>query len=124
MKIFFKIIIVGIFLVGFGESRANTLFESLQSAYSSNSNLNAESASMRASKEEKKEAVSEFLPSITLSGDQSSATSSNRVNQSGVSLSDTNLDTESKHKHVDAYKEQHFVEMKLKISKRILKKSC
>ena len=68
MKIFLKIIIVGIFLVGFGESRANTLFESLQSAYLNNSKLNAERASMRASKEEKREAVSEFLPSVTISG--------------------------------------------------------
>ena len=35
------------------------------------------------------------MPSITLTGDQSSVTSKNRVNQSGNSLSDTNLDTET-----------------------------
>ena len=39
---------------------------------------------------------SEFLPSITISGDQTSTTSTNRTNQSGSSLSDTNLDSESK----------------------------
>ena len=52
----------------FNETKANTLFESLNSAYLNNSKLNAERASMRASKEEKKEALSEFLPSITISG--------------------------------------------------------
>ena len=39
---------------------------------------------------------SEFLPSITLSSDQTSTTSTNRTNQSGASLSDSNLDSESK----------------------------
>ena len=68
MKIFFKIIIIGIFFLGFDESKANTLFESLQSAYLNNSKLNAERASMRASREEKREAISEFLPSVTISG--------------------------------------------------------
>ena len=68
MKIFFKVIIIGIFFLGFDESKANTLFESLQSAYLNNSKLNAERASMRASREEKREAISEFLPSVTISG--------------------------------------------------------
>jgi len=68
MKNFFKIILTGIFIFGFNESKANTLLESLQSAYLNNSKLNAERASMRASKEEKREAVSEFLPSVTVSG--------------------------------------------------------
>ena len=36
------------------------------------------------------------MPSITLSGDQSSSTSTNRTNQSGTSLADTNLDSENK----------------------------
>ena len=72
MKLFFKIILIGIFFIGFGESKANTLLESLQSAYLNNSKLNAERANMRASKEEKREAVSEFLPSVTISGYRSS----------------------------------------------------
>ena len=38
---------------------------------------------------------SEFLPSISLSGDQSSSQSTNKTNQSGSNLSDTNLDTET-----------------------------
>ena len=68
MKYFFKIILIIAFVLFFNETKANTLFESLNSAYLNNSKLNAERASMRASKEEKKEALSEFLPSITISG--------------------------------------------------------
>jgi len=68
MRIFFKILLIGIFFIGIEESKANTLLESLQSAYLNNSKLNAERASMRASREEKREAVSEFLPSVTVSG--------------------------------------------------------
>ena len=68
MKYFFKIILILIFTLSFSESKANTLLESLQSAYLNNSKLNAERANMRASREEKREAVSEFLPSVTISG--------------------------------------------------------
>ena len=68
MKHLFKIILILVFTFNFNELRANTLFESLNSAYLNNPKLNAERASMRASKEEKREAVSEFLPSITISG--------------------------------------------------------
>ena len=68
MKYFFKIILVVTFTFVFNESKANTLLESLQSAYLNNSKLNAERANMRASVEEKRESYSEFLPSITISG--------------------------------------------------------
>ena len=68
MKYFFKIILILIFTLSFSESKANTLLESLQSAYLNNSKLNAERANMRASREEKREAVSEFLPTVTISG--------------------------------------------------------
>ena len=68
MKYFFKIVLIVTFTLGFNESRANTLFDSLNSAYLNNLKLNAERAYMRASKEEKREAVSEFLPSVTISG--------------------------------------------------------
>ena len=68
MKFLFKIILIIIFTIGIGESRANTLFDSLNSAYLNNPKLNAERANMRASREEKRESVSEFLPSITISG--------------------------------------------------------
>jgi len=68
MKYFLKVVLVVTFTLGFNESRANTLFDSLNSAYLNNFKLNAERANMRASKEEKRESVSEFLPSVTISG--------------------------------------------------------
>ena len=72
MKYFFKITLIIIFVVSFSESKADTLLKSLQSAYLNNSKLNAERANMRASREEKREAVSEFLPNVTISGYKSS----------------------------------------------------
>ena len=81
MRIFFKILLIGIFVIGFSESKANTLLESLQSAYLNNSKLNAERASMRASREEKREAVSEFLPSITVSGYDSEIENTNPIGE-------------------------------------------
>ena len=66
MKYFFKIILIATFALTFNESKANTLFDSLNSAYLNNPKLNAERANMRASKEEKRESISEFLPSITI----------------------------------------------------------
>ena len=68
MKYFLKIFLITFITLGLSEARANTLFDSLNSAYLNNFKLNAERASMRASNEEKKEAFSEFLPSITVSG--------------------------------------------------------
>ena len=68
MKNFFKITFIAIFILGFNESKANTLFDSLNLAYLNNPKLNAERAKMRASKEEMRESISEFLPSVTISG--------------------------------------------------------
>ena len=62
-----------IFVFGLNESKADTLLQSLKSAYLKNSKLNAERASMRASKEEKRAAVSEFLPSVTISANPNPA---------------------------------------------------
>ena len=68
MKYFFKILLVLIFVFGFSESKANSLFDSLNLAYLNNPKLNAERANMRAAIEEKRESFSEFLPSVTISG--------------------------------------------------------
>ena len=68
MKFLPKIILIVIFTLGISESRANTLFDSLNLAYLNNPKLNAERASMRATREEKRESVSEFLPNVTISG--------------------------------------------------------
>ena len=68
MKHIFKIFLIIIFVLNIKESKANTLLDSLNLAYLKNPKLNAERANMRASKEEKRESVSEFLPSVTISG--------------------------------------------------------
>ncbi len=86
MKFFVRAIFILILTTEFNRAEANTLLNSLQSAYLNNSKLNAERASMRASKEEKKEAVSEFLPSVTISGYNSSQDSFNS------NLDDVNID--------------------------------
>ena len=68
MKFLFKNLLILLCFLTFDEVNANTLLQSLESAYLNNPKLNAERASMRASKEEKREAVSEFLPSVIISG--------------------------------------------------------
>ena len=68
MKFLSKIILIVIFTLGISESRANTLVDSLNSAYLNNPKLNAERANKRASMEEQRGSYSEFLPSITISG--------------------------------------------------------
>ena len=68
MKYLFKILVIFIFIFGHNESEANTLFDSLNLAYLNNPKLNAERANMRATREEKRESISEFLPSVTISG--------------------------------------------------------
>jgi outer membrane protein len=68
----------------------------IEKALKNNLQLNAERKSLESAKQSKNISRSEFLPSITLSGDQSSSTSTNRKNQSGASLADTNLDSETK----------------------------
>ena len=67
MKHLIKIVLVTVLVFTSYESKANTLFDSLNLAYLNNPKLNAERANMRASKEEKREAIGELLPSITIS---------------------------------------------------------
>ena len=67
----------------------------VKKAIESNLELNAERKNFESAKQSRNIAKSEFLPSITISNDQTSTTSSNRTNQSGSSLADTNLDSES-----------------------------
>ncbi len=68
----------------------------LNKALENNLQLNAERKSLEATKQNKIISRSEFLPSITISGNQTSTTSTNRTNQSGTNLSDTNIDSENK----------------------------
>jgi outer membrane protein len=68
----------------------------IKKALANNLQLNAERKNFESSKQSKNISRSEFLPSISISGNQSSTTSTNRTNQNGSSLTDTNSDSESK----------------------------
>jgi len=96
MKFFLKIFLVIIFTLGFNESRANTLFDSLNSAYLNNSRLNAERANMRASKEEKRESIGEFLPSVTISGYVSEQDNTNPGDDTNFRPSEQSIEIEQK----------------------------
>ena len=68
----------------------------LKKALENNLVLNAERQKLKSAEQSKNISRSEFLPSITISGEQNSTTSTNRTNQSGSSLSDSNSDSEKK----------------------------
>ena len=68
----------------------------IEKALKNNLQLTAERKNFKSAKQSKNISRSEFLPTITLSGDQTSTTSTNRKNKSGASLRDSNLDSESK----------------------------
>ena len=68
----------------------------LNKAIKNNLQLNAEKKSFESAKQKRNISRSEFLPTVTIEGDQSSTTSLNRTNQSGEVLVDTNTDSESK----------------------------
>ena len=73
----------------------------VEKALANNLQLNAERKNFESAKQSKNISRSEFLPSITFSGNQTSTTSTNRTNQKGVSLADSNSDSESKKISVD-----------------------
>lgn len=96
MKNFTKILAILIFIFNTNESMANTLIDSLSSAYKNNLQLNAERAKTRASKEEKREAVSEFLPSVIISGYLSDQNNENPGSDSNFKPSEQSLIVEQK----------------------------
>ena len=92
-----KIILILFSLTLFSILRAeDNLKFYLSQAIKNNLELNAERKNFEASKQNKNISKSEFLPSLTITGDQTSTNSSNRTDQSGTSLSDTNLDSENR----------------------------
>ena len=68
----------------------------LEKAIKNNLKLNAERKNLQSIKQSQNISKSEFFPNLTISGNQTSTTSSNRINQNGASLADTNLDSENK----------------------------
>ncbi len=99
MKLLLKIILIFSF---FNLANAeNDLKYFIESALKNNLKLNAERKNHKAIKQNINISRSEFLPNISLSGNQSSSQSTNKTDQSGSSLSDSNLDSETKTITVD-----------------------
>ena len=93
MKKFFLFLIIFIYLK---PVQAQDMIYYIKSAYKNNPKLNAERQKLKSVKEKINISISEFLPSVTLSGDISSTQSTNRTNQLGENLPDSNTDTETK----------------------------
>tara|TARA_B100001123_G_scaffold299406_1_gene333990 strand:- start:259 stop:1542 length:1284 start_codon:yes stop_codon:yes gene_type:complete len=96
MKHALKIIVGIIFVLVTNESIANTLLDSLNSAYLKNPKLNSERANMRASREEKRETVSEFLPSVTIEGYVSEQENTNPGDDTNFRPSEQSITIEQK----------------------------
>ena len=93
-----------IFLILFFFSNAsaeNHLKFFIDSALKNNLKLNAERKNQKSIKHNVGISRSEFLPSISLSKDQSSSQSTNKTNHSGSNLSDSSLDTETNTVSID-----------------------
>ena len=82
-------------------ANANDLKIYIDSALKNNPRLNAERKNLEATKENINISKSEFLPTLSISGNIDSVDSKNRTNQSGATLADTNNQTETKKISVD-----------------------
>ena len=72
------------------------VIKTLSDAFKNNSKLNAERASLNATKQDLKISRGEFLPSVTVSGNISSQEDTGRTNQSGETLADLNSTPETR----------------------------
>ena len=68
----------------------------IEKALKNNLQLNAERKNFDSTKQSNNISRSEFLPNVTISGNQTTSTSTNRKNQNGKNLNDANQDSESK----------------------------
>ena len=99
MKILINIITIFFFFTS--TYAENNLKFFIKSAFKKNIELNAERKKQKSIKENIKISRSEFLPSVSVSGNQTSSKSTNQTNQSGANLSDKDLDSESKTISID-----------------------
>ena len=91
-----NIFILFVFFLFGTNLNAQDLLKTLSDAFKNNSQLNAQRASLNASKQDVNISRGEFLPSVTLSGDKATQQDTKRTNTSGVSLQDTNSTPESR----------------------------
>ena len=96
----FLVIIFLFFTYNFSYAATDLIFF-LEAAHKNNPKLNAERKNFKATKENINISRSEFLPSVSVSGDIDSSQSTNKTDQSGSSIADSNLDTETKKISVD-----------------------
>ena len=93
MKFLLNIIVI--FLLFTAVYAEDNLKFFIDAAFKNNLELNAERKNQKSIKENINIARSEFLPSLSVSGNQTSSESSKRTNQSGTSLADTNINSET-----------------------------
>ena len=99
MKFLFNIIFMYLFSTSiFAEDNIKFFIDA---ALKNNLELNAERKNKKSIKQNINISRSEFLPSLSVSGNQTSSQSTNRTNQSGANLSDTNQDSKTKTVSVD-----------------------
>ena len=98
-----KIFVITLLIFSFVDSASakDNLKFYIKAAFENNLRLNAERKNQKSIKQNINISRSEFLPSISLSGDQTSSQSTNQINQSGSNLSDSNLDSETKTISID-----------------------
>tara|TARA_Y100001936_G_scaffold221165_1_gene235941 strand:- start:91 stop:1386 length:1296 start_codon:yes stop_codon:yes gene_type:complete len=94
MKIFFKIVLITVFLIE--TAFAETLNSALKKAYETNPELNAERESINISEQELKVSISNYLPSITLEGTKSEEDTDKLTNRDGSNASITDVDTSTR----------------------------
>ena len=90
------IIIIILFLISTNLQAEGDLIFYIDKALKNNLQLNAERKNFDSAKQSKNISRSKFFPSITITSDQTSSTSTNKKNQSGTSLQDSNQDSENK----------------------------
>ena len=91
-----NILLIVIFCFFSTNISANDVIKTLSEAFKNNSKLNAERASLKATKQGVNISRGEFLPSVTISGNISSQEDTGRTNQSGESLADLNSTPETR----------------------------
>ena len=74
---------------------AADFYKALQDAYLSNPELNAERENILVSEEDLKISKSEFLPSVTITGTKSEATTKKLTDRDGTDSTITDVDTET-----------------------------
>ena len=94
MKIFFKILLIIVFLKG--SVFAETFNAALKRAYETNPELNAERESINISEQELKVSISSYLPTVTLEGSKSQEDTDKLTNRDGSNATITDTDTEVK----------------------------